>query len=149
MECVKVIVATLLATSAMTLFSYIISESFKKLYKEPLLLQFLMSSFNLKLSRKQKAIAGWVIHYLIGLAFVILYLAPIWMDLDWYRINLLSGVVFGGIIGVVGIVCWEIMFRLSPNDPPLNKMGYYLQLFLAHIIFGLTTVAVVLGFDWF
>lgn len=140
MEIVEIIAISVIATSAMTLFSYIISEKFKKLYKEPVLLEYLMTSFSFKLSEKQKAILSWLIHYLIGLIFAVVYYLPVWFSLGWYKITLTSGIIFGCIIGIIGIISWHIMFRLSPEHPPVNPKGYFLQLFFAHIIFGITTV---------
>ena len=142
MEFIEIIIAALAATSAMTLFSYLISETFRKLYKEPLLLEFLMSSLDFKLSGRQKAIVSWSLHYFIGLLFVILYYLPIWLESDWYQVTIESGLIFGCIVGSVGIAGWNIMFRLSPMDPPADTGGYYLQLFFAHIIFALTVVTV-------
>ena len=146
MEYIEIIVAALCATSTMTLFSYLISESFRKLYKEPLLMQFLMTSFDLDLSARQKVVASWVIHYLIGLLFVACYYLPVWLECAWYTISIASGLWFGCIIGGIGIAGWTVMFKLSPANPPVDPKGYYLQLFVAHIIFGLTVAAVHLSF---
>lgn len=66
---------------------------------------------------------------------------PIWMDFKWYQVSWISGLVFGTIIGIFGIAGWTIMFWLSPKHPPVSIAEYFLQLFLAHIVFGLTTVA--------
>jgi len=142
MEFIEIIIAALAGTSAMTLFSYLISETFRKLYKEPLLLEFLMSSLDFQLSGRQKTIVSWSLHYFIGLLFVFLFYLPIWLESDWYEVTIESGLIFGCIAGGVGIAGWNIMFRLSPMDPPVDTGGYYLQLFFAHIIFALTVVAV-------
>lgn len=147
MECLETIVATITATSLMTLFSYMISNSFRELYKEPVLLEFLMSAFDFKLSDRQKTAAAWALHYLIGLHFAVLYFLPVWMETNWYEISLTSGAIFGCIIGVIGIIVWEILFKISPQHPPVKEEGYYVQLFVAHLIFGLTTATVKLLFN--
>ena len=149
MEYIEIIVAALCATSTMTLFSYLISESFRKLYKEPLLMQFLMTSFDVELSGRQKVIASWLIHYFIGLLFVVCYYLPVWLECSWYTISMMSGLLFGCIIGGIGIAGWEIMFKLSQANPPVDRKGYYLQLFVAHVIFGLTTAVIHLGFMYY
>lgn len=142
MDCLRVLLATVFATSAMTSFSYLLSESFRKLYKEPVLLQYLMTVFKLELSITGKKIASWLLHYFIGLLFVVLYQAPLWLDILSYRPTINTGLLFGGIIGCVGILGWEIMFRIAAANPPVKKSGYYIQLFVAHVIFGITTVGV-------
>lgn len=142
MEFLEIISSTLFATSAMTLFSYVISWLFRKNYKEPVLLEFLMSTFGFKVAKHYKVMASWSLHYFIGLIFVLSYYLPIWLNFNWYTITLFSGFVFGSIIGCIGIVFWKVMFTLSPKDPPTYTSGYYLQLFFAHIILGITTVVV-------
>jgi hypothetical protein len=139
METLLLLTATFLATSAMTAFSYMVSESFRDLYKEPVLLEYVMSGLKLKLRNTQKAILGWCIHYLIGLLFVLGYFILMW--LGYIEINWLSGLAFGIIIGIIGILGWKIMFGVSGRMPIVSPSLYYLQLFFAHIIFAFTTVA--------
>lgn len=146
MECIEIPAATIMATSAMTLFSYLVSESFKKLYKEPVLLEFLLSSFRIDFSNRQKEVASWLIHYAIGLVFVISYYFPLWIAPNLYEITIKSGAVFGCITGALGIAGWQVMFKLSPAHPPVNVAEYYLQLFIAHVIFGIVTAAIHLLF---
>lgn len=143
MDIVTILLATLVATSSMTAFSYLISETFRELYKEPVLLQFLMIRFNFNLSPKEKAIAGWVIHYTIGLLFVIAWY--ILLKLCLFGLSWLSGLIYGIVIGIVGIGGWVIMFILANYTPRIDFKGYYLQLFFAHIVFGMATWAV---FEW-
>ncbi len=147
MQFITVIAAALLATSTMTLFSYLLSENFRKLYKEPVLLQFVMAAFHIELLKHQKIIASWLLHYFIGLLFVILYRLPFWFHFNWYQVTMTSGFVSGCLFGIVGILGWEIMFRSSHARPPVKVSEYYLQLFFAHIIFGVTMAFVFLGFD--
>jgi len=132
-----ILLAAFAATSLMTLFSYIVSESFRKLYKEPLLLQYLMSAWHLELSAFAKKVAGWGIHYLIGIVFVAGYYL-LWR-FRLYEINWTSAVLFGSIIGIIGIIGWLVMFSLTAHKPKIDFKGYYLQLFVAHLIFGITT----------
>jgi hypothetical protein len=146
MEITELTVAAIMATSTMTLFSYMISKSFRKLYKEPVLLQYLMAAFDFELSKRQKVFASWVLHYFIGLLFVLCFYLPIWLDCAWYKIAIIPSVIFGCIIGCIGIAGWNIMFKLAPSNPPVNPIGYYLQLFLAHIVFAVTIVPVHLLF---
>jgi hypothetical protein len=147
METLLLLTATFLATTAMTGFSYMVSESFRDLYKEPVLLEYVMSGLKIKLSKAQKAIASWCLHYFIGLLFVLGYFALMWMG--YIEVNLLTGLAFGTIIGMVGIIGWKIMFSASGRLPIVSPSLYYIQLFFAHIIFALTTVGVYFIFNGF
>lgn len=138
-----ILLATLAATSLMTAFSYLVSEAFRELYKEPVLLQFLMTRFHFNLSPKVKTVAGWVVHYTIGLIFVIAYYI-LW-QLGLFELTWLSGLIYGCVIGIIGISGWVFMFILADYKPRIDFKGYYLQLFFAHIVFGLSTWAV---FEW-
>ena len=135
-----ILLATFAATSLMTAFSYLISAAFRKLYKEPLLLQYLLTRFHFGLTGMWKVLAGWTIHYTIGLTFVVAYYV-LWrynlIDITW-----LYGLAFGCIIGIIGIGGWVTMFILSDYKPRIDFKGYYLQLFFAHIVFGMTTWAI-------
>ena len=53
-----ILLATFAATSLMTVFSYLISAAFRKFYKEPLLLQYLLTRFYFGLSGIWKVVAG-------------------------------------------------------------------------------------------
>ena len=135
-----ILLTAILATTAMTAFSYVVSASFRKLYKEPLLLQYVLQKLHLSVSGITKSVLAWAIHYLIGLLFVYAFyltvtglrMAPSW----------LSGLIFGVIIGIVGIIGWEMMFKISGKPQITDRAGYYTQLFLAHLIFAFTTIAV-------
>ncbi|WP_432221930.1 hypothetical protein ACRASX_15775 [Flavobacterium sp. TMP13] len=140
MEILQIIIITLLATTAMTLFSYFVSWTFDKNYKEPVLLEFLMVAFKFEIPKQFKVIISWILHYCIGLLFVVLFYLPIWLQLKIYNVNIISGLLFGCIIGFIGIMAWQFMFAISPKRPPTNRKGFLLQLFFAHIIFGLTAV---------
>lgn len=140
MDVATILIATLAATSLMTAFSYLISEGFRKLYKEPVLLEYLIARWHLGLSGAGKTIVAWIIHYIIGLIFVLVYYF-LWKH-NLYELTWLSGLFFGIIIGFVGIAGWEIMFALTKYEPTIDFKGYYLQLFFAHVIFGITTFIV-------
>ena len=102
MEWIEILVATLLATSAMTLFSYIISAGFRELYKEPVLLAFLMTSFDFKLSTRQKVIFAWCLHYLIGLLFVVSFTSRFGWISNGIRFHGFRGLCLGPSLGSLG-----------------------------------------------
>ena len=135
----QILLATIAATTSMTILSYVFSATFRELYKEPLLLKYLLQRLGSPLSANAEEVLGWVIHYLVGLLFVIAYQLLLHfevLDDSWG-----SGILFGAVAGVIGIGWWHLMFKLS-NFPPIDFKGYYKQLFLVYIIFGLTVVAV-------
>ena len=139
MDFIKIILATLVGTTLMTLFSYLVSNFFNKLYKEPVLLNYLLHYLGINMRDRAKRISGWVIHYIIGLIFVIVY------DILWqYKIQFswLSGIIFGMISGIVGIISWIFMFKVPDDKPKIDYKGYYIQLLFAHIIFAIGVVIV-------
>jgi len=133
----QILVATFAATSLMTLFSYAVSAAAREVYKEPLLLTYVLSFLHIEVSVQTKSILAWALHYFIGLLFVIGY------HLIWYygimEISWSSTFILGACIGTIGIIGWMIMFSIIPKKPQIDYKGYYIQLFIAHMIFSITT----------
>jgi hypothetical protein len=140
----QIICATIAATSVMTLFSYIVSESARKLYKEPVLLTYLLHSFKVEVSAGTKVVLAWLLHYIIGLIFVIIY------HFLWYygivEMSWLVALILGVVSGIVGILGWMLLFEIVPQKPNIDFKGYYIQLLVAHIFFGITAYAVYILF---
>jgi len=140
MEIIEILTASIFGTIIMTAFSYFISERFNELFKEPVLLNLVVASFKIELEPKRKSYFGWFVHFLIGVIFVIGY-HLIWkysdFDPTWF-----CGLIFGIISGFIGIFSWHFMFKMGKNPPKIKFKQYYLQLFIAHILFALTVVAV-------
>ncbi|GGF05254.1 hypothetical protein GCM10011518_13060 [Flavobacterium limi] len=119
----------------MTLFSYTISAGFRELYKEPVLLTFLLTQLKIDVSIKTKATLAWLLHYFIGFIFVVIY-HILWVN-NILKLSFLNAFLLGSISGIIGIAGWMILFRLADYKPKIDFKGYYIQLFFAHIIFGL------------
>ncbi|WP_427874799.1 hypothetical protein [Flavobacterium sp. MMS24-S5] len=136
---IQLLIITIVATSAMTWFSYVMSKNFRELYKEPVLLSFALKKTNINLSEKSRKILGWLIHYIIGFLFVMGYYI-VWVK-DILPISPLSALILGVISGVIGILSWIIIFKMTNHQPPIDFKGYYIQLFFAHIIFAFTATA--------
>lgn len=132
---IQILIATIAATSAMTLFSYAVSASARELYKEPVLLTYVLSSLKVDVSPQTKTFLAWLLHYLIGLFFVLSY-HFLWAH-DVIEISWRAGLVLGAASGIVGILGWIILFKIVDQKPNIDFKGYYVQLFFAHIIFGL------------
>lgn len=130
----QLILVSIVATSAMTWFSYAMSNSFRELYKEPVLLSYAIDKLKLDLSAKSKKTWGWLLHYIIGFLFVVGY-HIIWVK-DILSISPLSALILGVISGIIGIISWIVIFKMT-HHPPIDFKGYYIQLFFAHIIFAI------------
>ncbi|MHC0443195.1 hypothetical protein [Flavobacterium sp. 3-210] len=130
----QVLTSSIAATSVMTLFSYAVSASAREIYKEPVLLTYILSAMHFKMSPNLKINVGWVLHYLIGLFFVIGY-HILWFN-QFLEISWSVSIFLGVISGIIGIISWVILFEIIPQKPNINFKGYYLQLFIAHILFS-------------
>lgn len=140
----QILISSIAATSAMTLFSYAVSASARELYKEPVLLSYVLSHLHLEATPSVKNILAWVLHYIIGLGFVVAY-HFLWvyniLELTWQ-----IGILLGAISGIIGIITWFILFKMVAQKPNIDYNGYYLQLFAAHLIFGFIAYAVYILF---
>lgn len=132
----KIIVAGVVGTTFMTLYSYIISKKEKQEFTEPVLLNKLIDgSGNLPdIQDEKKHPAGWLAHYGVGILFVTSY----WVL--WRRSlkspGIIKGLVAGAASGVVAIIAWKLMFAANDNPPQNDRYKYYRQLFYAHLIFS-------------
>ncbi len=139
----KIFIAAFSATNVMTTFSYLLSGCFKKLFKEPVMLNFILEGIGIDLKGRWHKAGGWIAHYLIGLVMVFCYEA-LWR----YTVipfGFLSGMLYGMVSGLVGIACWWAIYHTSIHYD-VSKRSYFIQLFFGHIIFAL---AVVIAFKIF
>lgn len=141
---IQILVSSIAATSAMTLFSYAVSATARELYKEPVLLSYILSHLHLEVSPNVKNILAWILHYTIGFVFVIAY-HFLWIY-KVLELTLPIGILLGAISGIIGIITWFVLFKMVPQKPNIDFKGYYLQLFAAHIIFGFIAYAVYILF---
>ncbi len=140
---IQTFIATLLATSLMTIFSYVVSAIRKKKFREPELLNDLIRRLNQKEPGFLIPIAGWIIHYFVGLLFIIAY------HLYWRATDtdptFNNCIVLGAFSGLIGIFGWQLAFSIHPNPPSIDFKEFYIQLFFAHVIFG---AGAFLSFFW-
>ncbi len=140
MDILRIMIGALVGTTMMTIFSYLISVGFQKLYKEPVLLKYLLLKSGASLTKKETAAGGWILHYAIGIFFIATY-HFLW-KLDCIALTWLNGLFLGIASGIVGVLGWFIMFKISNFKSDIGFTGYYIQLLFAHIIFALSAVAV-------
>ena len=136
----QIIIVSIAATSAMTLFSYAVSASFRELFKEPLFLNYFLHNSGIKLSNTSKNTLSWLFHYGIGAIFVTVY-HYFWTQ-NIVQLSFSDAFLLGVVSGVISILSWMIFFEISHYQPPINFRGFYLQLFAAHLIFAFTATAV-------
>jgi hypothetical protein len=136
----QLIIVSIAATSTMTLFSYAVSASFREIYKEPLLLRYLMHNYKINLSNASKNTLSWLTHYGIGMLFVTVY-HYFWAR-NLLQLSILHALLLGIASGIIGILSWMVFFKISHYQPLINFRGFYIHLFVAHIIFALTATAV-------
>lgn len=130
-------IINIFATTAMTAFSYGNSTILNNNNKEPQLLNILLNRIQ-DIEIGKENFRGWLIHYFSGFIF----LAPYYLLVQQKVIPLsyLSGILFGFIAGIIGVWVWAIVFKMHPNPPETNRRVFYIQLVLAHIVFGIFSV---------
>lgn len=132
---IQLVLISIGATSAMTWFSYASTKNFKELYREPVFISAVLAQIKINIPIETKKNLGWVLHFVIGFLFVLTY-HIIWVK-DILAISVLSALILGVISGVIGIISWIIIFKITRYHPPIGFKGYYIQLFFAHIIFAI------------
>lgn len=134
MQTGKILISGIVGTSAMTLFSYLVSRSKNRNFREPELLGDLIYRLPVSTSKPSAQLAGWGIHYAIGILFVACY-SELWEQTK-LKPTLTSGAMLGAANGVVGATGWKLMFKAHPNPPAKDLEPYLGHLIPAHVVFG-------------
>lgn len=146
MELTKIVLGGLIGTAIMTIFSYICGKLFSKEFGEPKLLNKLLDrSFSGDDIVKEDSPLGWIIHFAIGFLFAsIIYLYFLWTGLTptWP-----IGSLLGFAMGILGVMGWALVLNFHRSPPKLELPEFYLQLVVAHVIFGLGTVLAFKAID--
>ena len=101
----------------------------KKKFSEPALLNELISRLKQKSLGALVPIAGWFLHYFIGLLFVISY-QLYWRGRDSHPTNH-QLIILGGISGVIGIYGWKVAFRIHPHPSQIDSKEFSRNFFLS------------------
>ena len=131
-----------IGTSAMTAFSYIYSLIKKDNLKEPKLLAKMFRRLIPGTDKLTARAAGWVMHYTVGLLFAELYI-ELWEKTS-IKADRKSGLIFGGLSGIAAILIWKFTLDAHPVPPSVNFRKHAINLFFAHVIFG---VFAMLGYN--
>ena len=130
----KIISSAIIGTSAMTLFSYLVSESKEENFREPKILADLIQRARPEMNKPTSTLAGWTLHYIAGIAFTGIF-SKLWEKTS-LKPRVRTGLVLGAASGLVGIATWDLIFRNHPNPPHKNRRKYFGHLLLAHLVFG-------------
>lgn len=138
----EILIVTVFATVALTMFSYILSFWLLYNFKEPQILAMLVHK--LRIDAYSANITGWILHFTAGLAFVLCY--RFWWFSHAALMTYTWAVMFGLVSGIVAIIIWALTFRLHPRHIKLNKIVFYIQLLPAHIVFSVSAFFIYKNF---
>ena len=130
-----ILIPAMVGTSAMTLFSYLVSESKHENFREPDVLRQLIQRLPTTGSNDSAQLTGWGGHYAAGLLFVFVY-HQLWKQ-NKIKPSIASGTLLGAVSGLAGMIVWKVVFRLHPNPQPKNLNQYFRHLLFAHVVFGI------------
>tara|TARA_A100000171_G_C2139729_1_gene153944 strand:+ start:3991 stop:4437 length:447 start_codon:yes stop_codon:yes gene_type:complete len=136
--------AWIVATTCMTGFSYVFSTLLNENFKEPKLLADLLGKI---LNVELPTWVGWLVHYLTGIVFLIMLIAL--YSVTNVSISVQWGIIFGCMLGGIGIMMWKALYKLANTDPPTHTRLFHIQLIVAHIIFGMAAIGMERFYDSF
>ena len=139
MKTKQIIAATVFGTTAMSVFSYVVSALKDKNFKEPELLGEFAKAVIPGIDQETAEKAGWQSHYGIGLVFAGI-MAEVWENTP-VKPSIASGALLGAASGVAGILGWTQIFELEDEPKVEHKLDYYGHLILAHAVFGIGAAA--------
>ena len=135
MELLQVIIAGVSGTVLMTVFSYFLSRIRTRQFKEPKLLNMILRrSTHEHMNPSNNSILGWVVHFSIGI--ILMTLFYLFHLIFSFKISLISILLFGLFTGGMAILSWHLMFYISPRPPDVDLNEFYIQLFIAHLVFA-------------
>jgi len=134
MSIVKTVIPAVVGTSAMTLFSYLVSGVVNKNFREPEILGQLANRLPNGASRKYAQVVGWGAHYATGILFEVIFSA-LWKRKK-IKPSTASGAVLGAASGLAGVIVWKGVFEAHPNPPAKDLKRFFGHLVLAHVVFG-------------
>lgn len=133
MEVRKTLRSAIVATSAMTAFSYNASWLMEQNYKEP---ELLAGKLEPALPQQHKGLSGpggWAAHYSFGIIWSLLLIK--FMETMDIKASARNSILIGSAGGITAIACWKILFQTHSSPPKTHRRNFYAQLFLAHLVF--------------
>lgn len=142
----NILLAAVVGTTSMTLFSYLVSRKKNKDFKEPKLLGKMVHRAVPEIKKPEARVAGWFLHCGTGLAFTIIY--KVLLDHTKLKSNLPEAVLLGVANGVIAVGIWGTVFMIHPNPPKIHFKKFFGHLVLAHVFFS-TPDLLILKHDTF
>lgn len=139
MDANKIFFPATAGTSLMTFFSYVVSQVEGKNFSEPELLAALEKRILPEAAKRFALPAGWLTHYSVGILITWIYEFVDRKNND--NPSLSSGILLGGLSGIAGIAIWKTVFTIHPAPPSVPERKFFMQLLLAHFVFGITVAA--------
>jgi hypothetical protein len=136
----QILIVSIAATSAMTLFSYAVSARYREVYKEPILLSHLLTQVKFDLPIFSKKILGWLLHFSIGFFFVLVY-HLLWRY-DILDLSAINVFILGIVSGLIGVFSWAVILKMIKYTFSIDFKGYYIQMFISRIVFALYAATV-------
>ncbi|MFP9119059.1 hypothetical protein ACLI08_14805 [Flavobacterium sp. RNTU_13] len=137
----KIIIAGVVGTTFMTLYSYLKARKENQEYVEPIMINKLIdNSEDLpQIHDEESHPSGYILHYATGIGFMAVYYMAWEKALS--KPTLSKILLIGVLSGVTGIAVWKLLFAQHSRPPQNYRHGYYRQLFIAHIIFTLFAIS--------
>ena len=129
----KIILPAIAATSVMTMFSYLIAHHEKKNFSESELLA-KVEKMQLRLPKKVALPAGWVTHYAVGVMMTLMF--ELYKKYLNHKPASNRTITFGVFAGLLAIAAWKILFKMLPRRSHDFYKKFFIQLFIAHLIFA-------------
>ncbi|MGN6194794.1 MAG: hypothetical protein ACTHOB_07635 [Ginsengibacter sp.] len=137
----NVLLAATVGTTAMTLFSYVVSRKKNKDFREPRLLGKMVYRAIPEIKKEDAKFTGWILHCSTGLAFTIVY--KMLLEKTKLKSNVPDGIVLGFVNGVVAVAIWKAVFSLHSDPPQIQFKDFYGHLILAHVVFATSDLCVL------
>lgn len=140
MDSLTFIVAWILAVTLMSGFSSLWSDIVDDNFREHDLLSHIFTKGSIPTFSINQWLIGWSIHIFLGAFFLAGY-EVLW-NLTGVMRSFIWSLIFGVIIGILGIIGWMFMFNLCKDKPQINYSHYYIHLLFAHLVFSLTAYGI-------
>ena len=131
----KLVMAGVVSTAAMTLFTEIVFSLLKRNYHVIRVLANMIRFDKVTPThatpQPQMIIAG-VVHYFIGIIFAFLYSSFIVWVPDWSPS--IKALAFGVLIGLIAVGGWRLFFDLHPGPPAVSLPDYLSVIALGHFV---------------
>jgi len=135
----------ILGTIVMTGFSHVVESLTGHKFNEAHLLNGLIKRLrSTSTSIGDNHYLGWIIHFAIGISMAAILYSYYFYLAD--GIFIWTGLFLGFILGIIGIAGWSLMISYHDNPPKIDWMYFFIQLMVAHMIFGLTVTWVLARF---